>query len=181
MLSHVMKVSRNGQVSIPATARARWRTERAVVVDLGDRLVIRPLPSDPVDELIGKYANPRSDLELRPCVRSGGGCPPRSPQDSLTVLDSFAAIALLRGEPAARKVPCDQFVECASSECRMRKPRWMSLNSDSSTRSPSMLISLSVPDCCGHANTTEPAQRGEPGRLRRRGSLPQPRDRARHG
>lgn len=52
-----MKVSRNGQVSIPATARARWRTERVVVVDLGDRLVIRPLPSDPVDELIGKYAN----------------------------------------------------------------------------------------------------------------------------
>jgi bifunctional DNA-binding transcriptional regulator/antitoxin component of YhaV-PrlF toxin-antitoxin module len=57
MSSHVMKVSRNGQVSIPADARARWQAERVVVVDLGDRLVIRPLPSEPVQALIGKYAN----------------------------------------------------------------------------------------------------------------------------
>lgn len=57
MSSHVMKVSRNGQVSIPADARARWQTERVVIVDLGDRLVIRPLPDGPVKALIGKYAN----------------------------------------------------------------------------------------------------------------------------
>lgn len=57
MSSHVMKISRNGQVSIPADARARWQAERVVVVDLGDRLVIRPLPSEPVEALIGKYAN----------------------------------------------------------------------------------------------------------------------------
>jgi bifunctional DNA-binding transcriptional regulator/antitoxin component of YhaV-PrlF toxin-antitoxin module len=56
MSSHVMKVSRNGQVSIPADARARWQAERVVVVDLGDRLVIRPLPPEPVEALIGKYA-----------------------------------------------------------------------------------------------------------------------------
>ena len=57
MSSHVMKVSRNGQVSIPAEARARWHAERVVVVDLGDRLVIRPLPPEPVQALVGKYAN----------------------------------------------------------------------------------------------------------------------------
>lgn len=57
MSSHVMKVSRNGQVSIPADARARWQTERVVIVDLGDRLVIRPLPDEPVKALVGKYAN----------------------------------------------------------------------------------------------------------------------------
>jgi len=57
MSSHVMKVSRNGQVSIPADARARWNTERVIVVDLGDRIVIRPLPSEPVQALVGKYAN----------------------------------------------------------------------------------------------------------------------------
>jgi len=51
-----MKVSRNGQVSIPAAARARWRADRVVVVDLGDRVVIRPLPEDPKGELVGKYA-----------------------------------------------------------------------------------------------------------------------------
>lgn len=57
MPSHVMKVSRNGQVSIPAETRNRWHAERVVVVDLGDRLVIRPLPADSVGELVGKYAD----------------------------------------------------------------------------------------------------------------------------
>ena len=53
--THVMKVSSNGQVSIPADARARWKADRVLVVDLGDRVVLRPLPSDPVAALEGKY------------------------------------------------------------------------------------------------------------------------------
>jgi bifunctional DNA-binding transcriptional regulator/antitoxin component of YhaV-PrlF toxin-antitoxin module len=53
--SYVMKVSSNGQVSIPADARTRWQSERVIVVDLGDRVVIRPLPTDPVGALVGKY------------------------------------------------------------------------------------------------------------------------------
>ena len=53
--TYVMKVSRNGQVSIPADARARWNADRVVVVDLGDRVVVRPMPDDPVEELVGKY------------------------------------------------------------------------------------------------------------------------------
>lgn len=53
--SHVMKVSSNGQVSIPAEARARWRADRVVVVDLGDRVVVRPMPEDPVASVVGKY------------------------------------------------------------------------------------------------------------------------------
>jgi AbrB family looped-hinge helix DNA binding protein len=53
--THVMKVSSNGQVSIPAEARARWNVDQVVVVDLGDRVVLRPLPLDPVGELQGKY------------------------------------------------------------------------------------------------------------------------------
>jgi bifunctional DNA-binding transcriptional regulator/antitoxin component of YhaV-PrlF toxin-antitoxin module len=53
--SHVMRVSANGQVSIPAAARARWRADRVVVVDLGDRVVMRPLPSEPVAAVRGKY------------------------------------------------------------------------------------------------------------------------------
>jgi AbrB family looped-hinge helix DNA binding protein len=56
-MSYVMKVSRNGQVSIPAEARARWGAERVLVVDLGDRVVLRPLTADGVDGLIGKYAS----------------------------------------------------------------------------------------------------------------------------
>ena len=53
--SYVMKVSANGQVSIPAETRSRWHAERVVVVDLGDRVVVRPMPHDPVGELQGKY------------------------------------------------------------------------------------------------------------------------------
>jgi bifunctional DNA-binding transcriptional regulator/antitoxin component of YhaV-PrlF toxin-antitoxin module len=53
--SYVMKVSSNGQVSIPADARTRWHSERVVVVDLGDRVVIRPLPDEPLAPLVGKY------------------------------------------------------------------------------------------------------------------------------
>ena len=53
--SYVMKVSSNGQVSIPAEARARWHADRVVVVDLGDRVVLRPLPDDAVGALVGKY------------------------------------------------------------------------------------------------------------------------------
>ncbi len=53
--SYVMKVSANGQVSIPAEARSRWRADQVVVVDLGDRVVIRPLPDDPIAALEGRY------------------------------------------------------------------------------------------------------------------------------
>lgn len=55
--NYVMKVSSNGQVSIPAEARARWQTTQVVVVDLGDLIVMRPLPADPVAALRGKYRN----------------------------------------------------------------------------------------------------------------------------
>jgi bifunctional DNA-binding transcriptional regulator/antitoxin component of YhaV-PrlF toxin-antitoxin module len=53
--SYVMKVSSNGQVSIPAEARARWGATRMLVLDLGDRIVMRPLPDDPLGEIRGKY------------------------------------------------------------------------------------------------------------------------------
>ena len=61
--THVMKVSRNGQVSIPAAARARWRTDRVVVVDLGDRVVMRPASADPISEVIGKYSGQGWSIE----------------------------------------------------------------------------------------------------------------------
>ena len=58
-----MKVTGNGQVSIPAATRARWNADRVVAVDLGDRVVMRPLPDDPVRDLRGKYKDrlPTSD------------------------------------------------------------------------------------------------------------------------
>lgn len=64
--SHVMTLSRNGQVSIPAETRARWKTRKVVVVDMGDYVVMRPASDDPISELAGKYAGrgPTSD-EIR--------------------------------------------------------------------------------------------------------------------
>ena len=50
-----MTVSRNGQVSIPAQVRARWNAHKLVVVDLGDRVVMRPLLRQPIEQLQGKY------------------------------------------------------------------------------------------------------------------------------
>lgn len=66
-ISYVMKVSSNGQVSIPAEARARWAADKVVVVDLGDRVVLRPLPAEPVRELRGRYAGrgPSTDRARR--------------------------------------------------------------------------------------------------------------------
>ncbi len=61
--SYVMKVSRNGQVSIPADTRSRWRSDRVVVVDLGDRIVVRPLPDDVVGALRGKYKGQGPDTD----------------------------------------------------------------------------------------------------------------------
>jgi bifunctional DNA-binding transcriptional regulator/antitoxin component of YhaV-PrlF toxin-antitoxin module len=72
MTSHVMKVSRNGQVSIPADTRARWGVDHVVVVDLGDRVVVRPLPADPIADLVGKYEGVGpSTLEARRGARTG--------------------------------------------------------------------------------------------------------------
>lgn len=54
-ISHIMTMSRNGQVSIPAAARARWGVRKLLVVDLGDTVVISPVLDDPIRELAGKY------------------------------------------------------------------------------------------------------------------------------
>jgi AbrB family looped-hinge helix DNA binding protein len=64
---HVMTVSRNGQVSIPAAARSRWNTRKVIVVDLGDRIVMRPVSDQPVNDLEGRYLGkgPNSDQARR--------------------------------------------------------------------------------------------------------------------
>lgn len=67
-----MKVSRNGQVSLPAQTRHRWDAERILVVDLGDHVVMRPLPDDAVGALYGKYAGPGPTAdEARRRARAG--------------------------------------------------------------------------------------------------------------
>jgi bifunctional DNA-binding transcriptional regulator/antitoxin component of YhaV-PrlF toxin-antitoxin module len=42
------KITAGGQISLPAGVRHRWQTRSVAVEDLGDRVVIRPLPDDPI-------------------------------------------------------------------------------------------------------------------------------------
>lgn len=59
-------ISKGGQVTIPAEVRKRWNATRVVVEDLGDRLVLRPIPADPINAARGSLAGPGpSTDELR--------------------------------------------------------------------------------------------------------------------
>ncbi len=61
-----MKVTRNGQVSLPAELRHRWRASAVLVIDRGDYAIVRPIPADPVTALRGAYAGTGPDTdELR--------------------------------------------------------------------------------------------------------------------
>jgi virulence-associated protein VagC len=42
-----------GQVSLPAEVRQRWDASAVLIEDEGDRLVLRPVPVDPVDGIRG--------------------------------------------------------------------------------------------------------------------------------
>lgn len=42
------KVTSGGQISLPADVRDRWKTHVVGVEDLGDYVVVRPLPDDPI-------------------------------------------------------------------------------------------------------------------------------------
>jgi bifunctional DNA-binding transcriptional regulator/antitoxin component of YhaV-PrlF toxin-antitoxin module len=46
------RISRGGQVTVPAPVRRRWETERVALEDHGDYLLLRPL-ADPVDGFVG--------------------------------------------------------------------------------------------------------------------------------
>jgi len=53
-----VKVSRNGQVSVPAAVRHRWGTSTVLIIDRGDYAIVRPVPDDPIEALRGAYASP---------------------------------------------------------------------------------------------------------------------------
>ena len=42
------RITTSGQVSIPVEVRRRWGTSIVTYDDLGDRLVVRPVPEDPI-------------------------------------------------------------------------------------------------------------------------------------
>ena len=42
------RISRRGQVSIPADVRHRWKTDRIMIEDRGYEVIVRPFPADPI-------------------------------------------------------------------------------------------------------------------------------------
>ncbi|MFC7620569.1 AbrB/MazE/SpoVT family DNA-binding domain-containing protein [Microlunatus sp. GCM10028923] len=69
MSSYELRVSSNGQVSIPAEVRRRWRASKVLVLDKGDRIIVRPIPPDPVGAVMGKYAGGTASEKLRETAR----------------------------------------------------------------------------------------------------------------
>lgn len=60
---YVMRVTSNGQISLPAEVRRRWSTDRVVVVDTPGGLMIRPFDADAVRSLRGKYTRDGVDTD----------------------------------------------------------------------------------------------------------------------
>jgi bifunctional DNA-binding transcriptional regulator/antitoxin component of YhaV-PrlF toxin-antitoxin module len=59
-----MRISKGGQVSIPATIRRRWDTSTVVLDDQGDRIVLEPVPDDPIAAAEGALAEEFGALDL---------------------------------------------------------------------------------------------------------------------
>jgi hypothetical protein len=51
------RITSSGQISLPADVRRRWGAKVVMLVDSGDRLVVWPVPDDPISALRGKYAS----------------------------------------------------------------------------------------------------------------------------
>lgn len=52
----VSTITKSGQMSVPAAIRHRWKTRKVSIVDMGDRIIVSPLPDDPIAALRGSFA-----------------------------------------------------------------------------------------------------------------------------
>jgi AbrB family looped-hinge helix DNA binding protein len=59
-----VKITRGGQISIPAAIRHRWGTSTVALEDLGDRIVLEPAPDDPIAAAEGALAEEFGSLDI---------------------------------------------------------------------------------------------------------------------
>jgi AbrB family looped-hinge helix DNA binding protein len=59
-----MKISKGGQISIPAPIRHRWGTSTVSFRDEGQRIVIEPAPDDPIAAAEGVLANELANVDV---------------------------------------------------------------------------------------------------------------------
>lgn len=64
-----LRISKGGQVSLPAPIRRRWATDALVIEDLGDRVVLRPIPADPIAAAKGAFPSKGSAERARDRIR----------------------------------------------------------------------------------------------------------------
>jgi bifunctional DNA-binding transcriptional regulator/antitoxin component of YhaV-PrlF toxin-antitoxin module len=49
----IAKISKGGQIQVPAEVRRRWGTDRVMIEDNGAGIWIEPLPDDPIGAAMG--------------------------------------------------------------------------------------------------------------------------------
>jgi bifunctional DNA-binding transcriptional regulator/antitoxin component of YhaV-PrlF toxin-antitoxin module len=59
-----MRISKGGQISIPAPIRHRWGTSTVAFRDEGHRIVLEPAPDDPIAAAEGALAEELNGLDL---------------------------------------------------------------------------------------------------------------------
>ena len=65
-----MKITRGGQISIPAPIRRRWATSTVTLRDEGGRLVIEPAADDPIAAADGALANDFTSVDTNALRRA---------------------------------------------------------------------------------------------------------------
>lgn len=65
-----MRISKGGQISIPASVRRRWATSTLTLDDQGERLVLQPAPDDPIAAAEGALAKDLGSHDLARLRRS---------------------------------------------------------------------------------------------------------------
>ena len=64
------KITSAGQVSIPAEIRERWGASSVLITDEGERIVVTPLPTNPLEGLRGLLkGEARSDITATEAIR----------------------------------------------------------------------------------------------------------------
>lgn len=63
LMSTRMKISKGGQISIPAEIRHRWGTSTLALTDEGERIVLEPSADDPIAAADGALAHLVKDFD----------------------------------------------------------------------------------------------------------------------
>ncbi len=63
-MSMRMKISKGGQVSIPAPIRHRWGTSTVTLEDEGSRIILQPAADDPIAAADGALAEEFGELDV---------------------------------------------------------------------------------------------------------------------